>query len=250
MDEQTTAPAVTSILETAGGRTGGDRCTVTPRSFAAAFTAAADDGRVPVIAEVKPTSPTTDGTQAVAPVTVAREMAEGGAAALSVLTESEHFGGSPAMLRRIRAAVDIPVLRKDFILQEEQLDVVAADAVLLIARFVDDLAGLVAAAHDRGFQTLVETHTRAELETAVAAEPDLIGVNNRDLAQLTVDLETFETVAAAAPESTTLVAESGIQTPADARRMLAAGADALLVGGAIMSGPVAETTAELAGAAQ
>ncbi len=75
-------------------------------------------------------------------------------------------------------------------------------------------------------------------------------MNNRDLAQLTVDLETFETVAPAAPESTTLVAESGIQTPADARRMLAAGADALLVGGAIMGGPIAETTAELAGAAQ
>ena len=250
MNEQTVAPAVTSILETARRRTGGDRCTVTPRSFAAAFRAAADDGQVPVIAEVKPTSPTTDGAQAADPVAVAREMVEGGAAALSVLTEPEHFGGSPAMLRRVRTAVDVPVLRKDFLLREEHLDMVAADGVLLIARFIDDLAGLVAAAHDRGFQTLVETHTRAELETAVAAEPDLIGVNNRDLVRLTVDLETFESVAPAAPESTTLIAESGIQTPADARRMLTAGADALLVGGAIMDGPVVETTAELAGAAQ
>jgi indole-3-glycerol phosphate synthase len=165
--------------------------------------------------------------------------------ALSVLTEPEHFGGSPETLRRVRRAVDVPVLRKDFVLREAQLDAVAADAVLLIARFVDDLSGLLAAARDRGFQVLVETHTEDELQQAVAAGADIVGVNNRDLARLAVDLGTFERVAPAAPESVTLIAESGIATPEDAARMRAAGADALLVGSAIMDGDVQANTRRL-----
>ena len=237
------APAVRSILETARERGGSDeRVTVDARSFADALEAAERDGRVPLIAEVKPTSPTTEGESREDPVELAERMVAGGAAALSVLTEPEHFGGSPDALRAIREAVDVPVLRKDFILREEQLDTVEADLILLIARFVDDLEGLLAAARERGFQVLVETHTESEVDEAVAAGADIIGVNNRDLAQLEVDLGTFERVAESVPESATLIAESGIEDSNDAARMRAAGADALLVGSAIMDGdPEANT---------
>ena len=164
-------------------------------------------------------------------------MVAGGAAALSVLTEPEHFGGSTESLRRIRRAVDVPVLRKDFLVRENQLDAVESDVVLLIARFVgDDLADLTAAARDRGFQVLVEVHTREELGRAVEAGADVVGVNNRDLARLEVDLGTFERVAGAAPRDVTLIAESGIATRDDATRMRTAGADGLLIGSAIMDG--------------
>ncbi|MFB6105454.1 MAG: indole-3-glycerol phosphate synthase [Halobacteriaceae archaeon] len=236
MDETSEmAPAIRSILAAARAREGGTApLSVDARSLPDALAAAAADGRVPVVAEVKPTSPTTEGTRTEDPVTLAEEMVAGGAAALSVLTEPEHFGGSPETLRRVRDAVDVPVLRKDFLLREAHLDVVEADVVLLIARFVDDLPGLLAAARERGFQVLVEVHTRAEARAAVAAGADVVGVNNRDLARLEVDLSTFEAVAPTLPDDVTTVAESGVTSPADARRMRATGADALLVGSAIM----------------
>jgi indole-3-glycerol phosphate synthase len=238
-NDEDLAPAVGSILAAARDRAGGTgRLSVDARSFPAAVAAAEADGRVPVIAEVKPTSPTTEGRRDDDPADLARAMVEGGAAAISVLTEPEHFGGSPDALRRVRAAVDVPVLRKDFILTEAQLDVVASDLILLIARFVDDLDGLVSAAEDRGFQPLVEVHTRAELDRAAAAGADLIGVNNRDLARLDVDLGTFESLAPHAPGDATLIAESGIGSVDDVRRMRSAGADALLIGSAIMDGDV------------
>jgi len=246
MDGSEFAPAIRSILEAARTREGAtERITVEPRSLPAAFERAQADGRVPIIAEVKPTSPTTDGTRADDPVELAEQMVSGGAAALSVLTEPEHFGGRPEHLARIRAAVDVPVLRKDFILRESQLDTVEADVVLLIARFVDDLEGLLGAARDRGFQVLVETHTTTEVEQAVAAGAEIIGVNNRDLARLAVDLGTFEQVAQAVPENVTLIAESGIETPDDVSRMRSAGADGLLVGSAIMDGDVETNTRRL-----
>jgi indole-3-glycerol phosphate synthase len=237
-DSEDVAPEVRSILAAAGERPApGGRVDVDSRGFAAALAAVPSDRR-PVIAEVKPTSPTTEGRRDDDPVDLAREMVAGGAAALSVLTEPDHFGGSTDRLRRVREAVDVPVLRKDFLLEADQLDAVAADAVLLIARFLDDLPGTVAAARDRGMEPLVEVHTEAELDRALAADATLVGVNNRDLARLAVDLATFERVAPAAPDDVTLVAESGIASPDDADRMLAAGADGLLVGTAIMDGDV------------
>ncbi|SEN26817.1 indole-3-glycerol phosphate synthase [Halorientalis persicus] len=245
------APAVKSILAAARERGGGDeRLSVDTRSLPAAFAAAEADGRVPVIAEVKPTSPTTDGERTDDPVALAEEMVAGGAAALSVLTEPDHFGGSPENLRRIRAAVDVPVLRKDFVVREAQLDTVAADVVLLIVRFLqeddtDDLDDLLAAARDRGFQVLVEVHDGTELQQALDAGADIVGVNNRDLAQLNVDLDTFERVAPDVPDDVTVLAESGIETAEDVARMRAAGADGLLIGSAIMDGSVKEKTSRL-----
>jgi indole-3-glycerol phosphate synthase len=242
--EEELAPAVRSILAAARERQGDDsRVSVDARSFPDAVGATEADGRVPVVAEVKPTSPTTDGTRTDDPVSLAREMVDGGATALSVLTEPDHFGGSTENLRRIREAVDVPVLRKDFIVREEQLDAVEADLVLLIARFVgEDLSSLVDAARDRGFQPLVEVHDRRELERALDAGADIVGVNNRDLAKLEVDLETFEDVAPHVPDDVTLLAESGVSSVEDVRRMRTAGADALLVGTAIMAGDVRENT--------
>jgi indole-3-glycerol phosphate synthase len=248
-DEGKLAPAVRDILRAARERDGGDaRLSVSPRSLPDALAAAADAGRAPIVAEVKPTSPTTEGTRDDDPVELAREMVAGGAAALSVLTEPTHFGGSAESLRRVRAAVDVPVLRKDFVVREEQFDVVESDVVLLIARFVDDLAALHAAAEERGFQVLVEVHTVDELRAALDAGASIVGVNNRDLGRLEVDLGTFERVASAAPADVTLVAESGIATPADVRRMRTAGADGLLVGSAIMDGDVRTNTERLTGA--
>lgn len=239
------APAVESILRAAREREeSGERLSVEARSFPEAVAAAEREGRVPVIAEVKPTSPTTEGVREDDPVELAREMVAGGAAALSVLTEPDHFGGSAETLEAVRDAVDVPVLRKDFVLREDQLDVVEADLILLIARFVDDLEGLVAAATDRGFQPLVEVHTRKELEEAIEAGAGIVGINNRDLARLEVDLSTFERVASEAPEDVLLVAESGIGSREDVRRMREAGADALLIGTAIMDGDVRGNTEE------
>jgi len=250
------APAIHSILDAARSRErGGEgRVSVDARSFPDAVAETEAAGRVPIIAEVKPTSPTTTGERTDDPVDLAEQMVAGGATAISVLTEPEHFGGSPENLERIRGAVDVPVLRKDFVLSEAQLDVVESDLVLLIARFVgDDLPTLVDAARDRGFQPLVEVHTTDELHAAIDAGATLVGVNNRDLAQLEVDLETFEHVAQAvpddAPDDLLLVAESGISTTADVRRMREAGADAFLVGSAIMDGNVESNTRTLVNAA-
>jgi indole-3-glycerol phosphate synthase len=168
--DETIAPEVRSILDAARERSGGgERVDVDARSLPAAFDRAEADGRVPVIAEVKPTSPTTDGEREDDPVELAESMVAGGAAALSVLTEPEHFGGSPEALRAVREAVDVPVLRKDFLLHEDQLDGVAADVVLLIVRFLDEdgtdeLETLLAAGRDRGCQAIVEVHTEGECE--------------------------------------------------------------------------------------
>ena len=192
------------------------------------------------------TFPTTDGTVALDPAETAREMVAGGATAISVLTEPERFGGSLDALREVRKAVDVPVLRKDFVVDERQIREVRADLLLLIAAFVEDLDGLVDEARDAGFETLVEVHTREELETAVETDARVIGVNSRDLKHLEVDLSNAESVLPEVPDDRLAVAESGMETPEDVRRMVDAGADAVLVGTAITrSDDVREKTREL-----
>lgn len=247
VDNDGLSPVVASILADARERDVPDATlSVSPRSLEAAFIQATAENRIPIIAEIKPTSPTTSGTRDTDPVILAEQMVTGGASALSVLTEPGHFGGSPDSLRRVRNSVSVPVLRKDFILHESHLDVVEADVILLIARFVDDLGSLVSAAKSRGFEVLVEVHSKDELDTAISTNADYIGINNRDLARLEVDLGTFETLAPHVPDDRVVIAESGITSPADVTRMRRAGADGLLIGTAIMQGDVRATTATFA----
>lgn len=237
------APAVESILEAARSRSPpAGRIDVEPWSLPEALSQAVAAGRQPIIAEVKPTSPTTEGRRDDDPVELARRVVDAGAAAVSVLTEPTHFGGTPESLAAVRRSVDVPVLRKDFLLDPAELDRVEADAVLLIARFLENLPSMIEAARDRGFQPVVEVHTREELDRAEAAGASLIGINNRDLARLAVDRSTFERVAGRASDETTLIAESGLTTADHVRQMRSAGADGLLIGSAIMDGDVSANT--------
>jgi indole-3-glycerol phosphate synthase len=203
-----------------------------PRPFARAL-----GGReVGVIAEVKRRSPSAGAIREdLDPVAHARAYTQGGAVAISVLTDELHFGGSLDDLARVASAVPVPVLRKDFILDELQLyeaRVAGASAVLLIVRALtaDGLRALARAARDQGLGVLVEVHSASELEQALGVEPTAVGVNSRDLATFAVDLGQAERLVALVPRTVPVVAESGISTRADVERMAAAGADLVLVG--------------------
>jgi indole-3-glycerol phosphate synthase len=170
-----------------------------------------------------------------------RAYAAAGASAISILTNAD-FGGSLVDLREARASVDVPLLRKDFIVDERQLlQAVAngADAVLLVARIVTpaQLAELAAAARELELQTLVEIYEESELDAALNARPDLLGVNSRDLATFDVDVSKFERVAAQLPAGLALVAESGVHTREQVVAARDAGARAVLVGEALMVAP-------------
>lgn len=214
------------------------------RSLAAALRRPAG-APVRVLAEIKRASPSAGPIRPDAdPVVIAREYAEAGAAAISVLTDREFFDGDPAFLDLCRQAVPLPLLRKDFVIDPVQVYEAAAlgaDAVLLIVAALGeaDLHGLLRAARGEGLETLVEVHDLRELEIALAAPvaPDAIGVNHRDLHTFTIDLSLTERVAARVPTGTVLVAESGIKTAADVRRLGDAGAHAVLVGEVLMRAP-------------
>jgi indole-3-glycerol phosphate synthase len=206
------------------------------RSLAAALEAPG----LGVIAEVKRRSPSR-GTLAddLDPGEQAAAYARGGAAAISVLTEPDFFGGSLADLAAVRSAVTIPVLRKDFIVDAAQIwesRAAGADAVLLIVAVLTDaeLSEFLAVAMDAGLDALVEVHDGAEAHRAVTAGARIVGVNNRDLATFTVDLATAELLAELISDVPIRVAESGIFERADARRMAEAGYQAVLVGEALV----------------
>tara|TARA_A100001037_G_scaffold304027_1_gene339597 strand:+ start:8938 stop:9696 length:759 start_codon:yes stop_codon:yes gene_type:complete len=237
------APEIRAILESARERENPDkRIEVVARPLAAALEKSRKRGHIPVIAEIKPTSPTTKNVRVEDPVDMAISMVENGAVALSVLTEPDHFHGSIESLERVRDAVNVPILRKDFILDEKQLDAVESDVVLIIASFVDDVKGLVSSAKQRGFQVLVEVHSEEEIEIAVQAEAEIIGINNRNIKNLNVNLDTFAELAPKVPSGIILIAESGIKNEEDARMMHKSGADGLLIGTAIMEGNIEQNT--------
>jgi len=192
-----------------------------------------------VIAEVKRSSPSAGEIADVDPAAQAASYAEGGAAAVSVLTEPRHFGGSLADLRSVRARVALPVLRKDFVIHPSQViqsRAEGADAVLLIAAAltVSELEELRCVAEELGMAALVEAHAEEDLDRAVASGAGIVGVNARDLETLEVDLERGLRLAVAVPPDRVLVLESGIRSAEDARRAEAAGAHAVLVGEALM----------------
>ncbi|HET7466372.1 MAG TPA: indole-3-glycerol phosphate synthase TrpC [Candidatus Dormibacteraeota bacterium] len=207
-----------------------------PRDFAGAL----HGDRLAVIAEMKRRTPSMGVlTQDYRPAELAQAYTSGGAAALSVLTQEESFGGSLADLEAARAHSMLPILRKDFITDPYQvLEARAhgADAVLLIVAALSRqaLTHLLAAAGAQGLAALVEVHDEQEADTAVAAGARLIGVNHRDLRTFDVDLGLTERLRPRLPGDVTLVAESGIHGADGARRMRAAGASAVLVGEALM----------------
>jgi indole-3-glycerol phosphate synthase len=194
-----------------------------------------------VIAEIKRRSPSAgDLSPDLNPVRLARIYEQSGAAAISVLTEPDFFGGSLDDLRTVRGEVSLPVLRKDFILHPAQVwqsRVAGADAVLLIVAALsdDDLVLLLSEASEAGLDALVEAHTAEEAQRAVAAGAAIVGVNNRDLTTFITDLATAESIAPLLPGRAVRVAESGVSTVEGARRMAAARYDAVLVGGALVT---------------
>jgi indole-3-glycerol phosphate synthase len=203
-----------------------------------------------LIAEVKKASPSAGIIRAeFDPAAIAREYAAAGAACLSVLTDEKFFQGSADHLRQARAACALPVLRKDFIIDERQVLEAAemgADAVLLIVRLLSEgeLRLLHGLATGGGLAALVEVHDEGEMDRAVALGAPLIGVNNRDLDTLKIDLRTTERLAARAPRgSTLLVAESGLHRREDVQQAQRAGAGAILVGEALLKNPAGIATA-------
>jgi indole-3-glycerol phosphate synthase len=209
-----------------------------PRGLRAAVRRGPEGPRL--IAEVKRRSPSRGDIRIdLDPAALAAAYAAGGASAVSVLTEPRHFAGSPDDLLAVRAAVDLPVLRKDFVTcayQVWEARAWGADAVLLIVAALDppSLRDLLEEAATAGLDALVEVHTVPEAEMAAAAGATLVGVNARDLATLEVDPGRFAAVRQAVPAGTVLVAESGIRDQAGVRAAAGAGADAVLVGEALV----------------
>jgi len=208
-----------------------------------------------LIAEFKRRSPSAGDISAAAGVTEQVQAYErGGAAALSVLTDERHSGGSLRDLREAMAACDLPILRKDFIVDPYQLYEAAvngADAVLLIVRALDDrrLAGLYEQARGLDLDCLVEVHNGEELGRALELDVDVIGINNRDLDGGTVDVSTTYELITDVPAGKTVVAESGISSREELEELDRVGVDAVLIGGALMSAPDPEAKArELTGA--
>jgi indole-3-glycerol phosphate synthase len=208
------------------------------RSLIAAIEKALREGRTPIIAEAKTASPGSGKISDIEPEDAAKLLEEGGACAISILTD-QHFEGKICHLRRTKQQTKIPVLRKDFIVEEFQLYESCgngANAVLLIASLLKEKTkDFVKKAHELGLEVLLEVHNEEDLKYALATDAKLIGINNRDLKTLETELDTTERLAPKIPKNRIIVSESGIKTQGDIKRLKNAGAKAFLIGTGIMS---------------
>ena len=213
------------------------------RSLSNAIIEAKRGGRSPVIVDIKPVSPRDgDLLKERTPAQLARIVQEAGACAVSVVTEPVHFGGSVEMLREVADGCDLPVLQKDFFTRPEQVDEscdAGASAFLLILSTVSD--EVAHKLHERGkelgMEAVVEVHTEQELQRAIALKPAIIGINNRDINRLELDagdVRVTEKLAPLTPEHIPTISESSLLTPEDVKRAFRAGADAVLIGTAIL----------------
>ena len=214
-----------------------------PRGFAGQLSARVANGEPAVIAEIKKASPSKGVLrESFEPAQIAASYARGGATCLSVLTDKDFFQGADAYLLEARAACDLPVIRKDFIIDPYQVHearVIGADCILLIVACLDDatLASLAELAAELGMDVLVEVHDAAELDRALAVPGRLIGVNNRNLRSFEVSLATTLGLVGSVPADRLLVTESGLLAPDDVALMRANGVEAFLVGEAFMRAP-------------
>ena len=214
------------------------------RDFISAVELVKQEGKIPIIAEVKPASPSATFREILpnAAAEIAKKMERGGAVAISVLTEPDFFNGSIDNLKSARNSASIPVLRKDFIIDEKQMDEAKSDLILLIAGALEDrLESFVLLAQSKGFEPLVEVHNEDELNNALKTTAKVIGINNRDLGTLEVDLQTTVRLAPIIRDfdkknrtKHIVISESGVHNTDDIKRVISAGADAILIGTAII----------------
>ena len=235
-----------------------DRSVTRAGRFSDAIRRARASGRVPVICDIKPASPRDgDLLRGRSPGELARSLEASGACALSVVTESTHFGGSIEALHEVVRATSLPVLQKDFFSETRQVEEsrqAGASAVLLILATTSDAdaASIFQTAHSLGMEVVVEVHTRGELARALRLDPGIIGINNRNILELETDpgdVGVTEELAPAVPDYVLVISESSLRSAEDVARAFRAGADAVLVGTALLQAPqLAERLAELAGA--
>jgi indole-3-glycerol phosphate synthase len=196
-----------------------------------------------LLTEVKFSSPSLGKIRTITdPASVAKQMINGGSKALSVLTQPHLFHGSPEYFMKVRTAVDVPLLMKDIMIDKVQIEAaekMGADYMLLIQSlfdqgFLKEIGEFIEYGHKKGLKILLEVHTKQELQHALETKADLIGINNRNLNTLEIDLKTTETILQGEKKSRLILSESGIETPEDIQYLKKCGADAFLVGSSIM----------------